>query len=88
MISNWRKIIGSTKVSQVKYTQPNTLRHDFGLSDTRNGFHGSDSTDSSARELSIIFPDLDFESSIACLKLLIIFSFSTSTHLDYLIFGC
>jgi len=59
----WRSTIGNTKVSRVKYDSPGVLRHDFGISDTRNGFHGSDSPDSATRELSIVFPDVSFADS-------------------------
>ena len=69
MIQNWRSSIGNTKVSRVKYLFPQTLRHDFGLSDTRNGFHGSDSVETATRELSILFPDFDFTNFVTCFKI-------------------
>ena len=50
-------------MSRVKYDSPGVLRHDFGISDTRNGFHGSDSPESASRELSIVFPDISFADS-------------------------
>ena len=34
MIKKWRSAIGNTKVSRVKYSSPETLRHDFGVSGT------------------------------------------------------
>jgi len=57
VISRWRTLIGPTKVSKTIYENPGTLRHDYGLSDTRNGFHGSDSIDNAFSELSIVFGD-------------------------------
>ncbi|KAG5460546.1 MAG: nucleoside diphosphate kinase [Olpidium bornovanus] len=35
-----------------------TLRAQFGVTDTRNSFHGSDSDASAAREIAFFFPDL------------------------------
>jgi len=61
MIQKWRTAIGNTKVSRVKYSSPEALRHDFGVSDTRNGFHGSDAPETALNELGIIFPGIDFE---------------------------
>ena len=40
VIKNWRQLIGPTKVTKTKYLNPNSLRHDYGISDTRNSFHG------------------------------------------------
>ena len=40
VIANWRQLIGPTKVTKTKYLNPDTLRHDYGISDTRNSFHG------------------------------------------------
>ena len=34
MIKKWRTAIGNTKVSRVKYSSPEALRHDFGVSGT------------------------------------------------------
>jgi len=55
VIARWRALIGPTKVSRVKFEQPDCLRHDYGISDTRNAFHGSDSLDNAFDELSIVF---------------------------------
>ena len=40
-IKTWREIIGPTKVYKLHYNPDGSLRSDFGLSDTRNSFHGS-----------------------------------------------
>lgn len=40
-ISYWRKLMGPTKVYRARYTSPNTIRAQFGLTDTRNTTHGS-----------------------------------------------
>jgi len=62
VIAKWRQLIGPTKVARTKFENPDTLRHDFGITDTRNGFHGSDSMDKAFYELSIVFGDLINES--------------------------
>lgn len=58
-IARWRTIMGPTKVFKTIYTHPKSIRGQFGLSDTRNACHGSDSMDSVVREVSIFFPDFD-----------------------------
>nr|CAD21552.1 putative nucleoside triphosphate kinase [Taenia solium] len=40
--------------------QPASLRGCFGLTDTRNGFHGSDGDESAKEEIKFFFPDFDF----------------------------
>lgn len=47
-----RTIMGSTNPAEA---DPGTIRGDFGLEVTENLVHGSDSTDSAARELGIFF---------------------------------
>nr|CAG4641333.1 EOG090X0HUX [Eulimnadia texana] len=56
-VLQWRQIMGPTKVYKAQYEAPATLRGSFGLSDTRNCSHGSDSLMSSAKEISFFFPD-------------------------------
>lgn len=51
--------MGPTKVFKAVYTDPNCIRALYGISDTRNACHGSDSTASALREISIIFPEFD-----------------------------
>ncbi|XP_078043773.1 nucleoside diphosphate kinase 6 isoform X2 [Augochlora pura] len=40
-IVKWRKLMGPTKVYHAQYSNPDTIRGMFGLSDTRNATHGS-----------------------------------------------
>ena len=39
-IARWRALIGPTHVYKAQWERPETLRARYGLSDTRNGFHG------------------------------------------------
>jgi nucleoside-diphosphate kinase len=50
-----RAMMGAT---DPKVAGPGTIRGDFGLEVTENIVHGSDSTESAARELALFFPDL------------------------------
>lgn len=54
-VSVMRKLMGATNP---KDADPGTIRGDYGLEITENIVHGSDSTDSAARELALYFPDL------------------------------
>uniref|UniRef100_A0A8D8XCQ3 Nucleoside diphosphate kinase n=1 Tax=Cacopsylla melanoneura TaxID=428564 RepID=A0A8D8XCQ3_9HEMI len=56
-IRKWRELLGPTKVFQARFSHPDTIRGMYGLSDTRNAAHGSDSPESAAREISIFFPN-------------------------------
>lgn len=58
-IIRWRNLMGPTKTYQAQYTAPNTIRGMFGLSDTRNATHGSDSPEAVLREIAIFFQDFD-----------------------------
>lgn len=58
-IKRWRDMMGPTRVFKALYEEPNSLRGRFGLSDTRNATHGSDSPASALREINFFFPDLD-----------------------------
>ncbi|XP_069701455.1 nucleoside diphosphate kinase 6-like isoform X2 [Periplaneta americana] len=58
-IKVWRDLMGPTKVYQAQYIAPESIRGSFGLSDTRNAAHGSDSPESASREIQIFFPDFD-----------------------------
>lgn len=53
--------MGPTKTYQAQYTEPNSIRGMFGLSDTRNATHGSDSPESVSREIAIFFQDFDVD---------------------------
>ena len=59
--------MGPTKVMKTRYTDPNTIRGMFGLSDTRNCSHGSDSLETAEREMKFFFPNFnisDFNGSL------------------------
>ncbi|XP_049613956.1 nucleoside diphosphate kinase 6 isoform X1 [Syngnathus scovelli] len=56
-ICHWRQLMGPTKVFRARYTSPTSLRAQFGLTDTRNTTHGSDSAESARREIAFFFPD-------------------------------
>ncbi|XP_041981872.1 nucleoside diphosphate kinase 6-like [Aricia agestis] len=59
-IELWRQILGPTRVYKAQYEDPFCLRSMFGLSDTRNVAHGSDSEQSAVREIKFFFPDFSF----------------------------
>ena len=50
-----RTLMGATNPAEAA---PGTIRGDFALEMTENLIHGSDSTESAAREISLFFPDL------------------------------
>jgi hypothetical protein len=53
--------MGPTKVFKTQFEAPDSIRGKFGLSDTRNATHGSDSPESGKRESAIIFPQFDVD---------------------------
>ncbi|KAG2208382.1 hypothetical protein INT46_001051 [Mucor plumbeus] len=55
-IKDWRALIGPTHPVRARVNQPDTLRALYGLTDTRNSFHGSDSNDSARQEIKVFFP--------------------------------
>jgi len=60
-IVNWRELIGPTHIERARNIAPNSLRAKYAFSDTRNAFHGSDSTDTAKSEISLIFPNYNFK---------------------------
>lgn len=56
-IAKWREIIGPTKKEVAVEQAPNSLRALYARSTTENLCHGSDSKESAAREIGIIFKD-------------------------------
>lgn len=60
-IKDWRSLMGPTKVYRAQFEAPDTIRGQFGLSDTRNATHGSDSEESTRKEISIFFPEFDVD---------------------------
>lgn len=62
-ISQWRNVLGPTRVSQACQEAPESLRARFGdpANDSHNAVHGSDSLMSAQREIKFFFPDLTLE---------------------------
>merc|ERR1711893_432955 len=60
-IKEWRRIMGPTKVFKTRFDQPDTIRGRFGLTDTRNCTHGSDSDETARREIGFFFPKFDVD---------------------------
>ncbi|ESP00658.1 hypothetical protein LOTGIDRAFT_112601 [Lottia gigantea] len=60
-IKEWRKLMGPTKVLKTVFEEPNSIRGKFGLTDTRNCTHGSDSEETAKREIKLFFPEFDEE---------------------------
>ncbi|XKL69636.1 hypothetical protein PGB90_007405 [Kerria lacca] len=58
-IKKWREIMGPTKVFKAKISHPHSIRGQFGLTDTRNVTHGSDSVESFKKEVSLLFPEFN-----------------------------
>ncbi|SCV73570.1 BQ2448_7496 [Microbotryum intermedium] len=58
-IQTWRYLIGPTHVYKAQWLQGHSLRARFGTSDTRNGFHGSDSELNARKELEQVFEGWD-----------------------------
>lgn len=56
-IRSWRSLIGKASVYRSIYSDPDCIRSKFGLTDTRNAVHGSDSEATVFREVSFFFPD-------------------------------
>ncbi|KAJ2945364.1 hypothetical protein O0L34_g164 [Tuta absoluta] len=56
----WRRMLGPTSVYKAQFLEPNSLRGMFGISDTRNVAHGSDSCASAQREIRHFFPEFSF----------------------------
>ncbi|XP_031634832.1 nucleoside diphosphate kinase 6 [Contarinia nasturtii] len=61
VISKWRTLLGPTKVYKAIYSHPDSLRGLFGLSDTRNVGHGSDSMEAAKREIEFFFSDFNVD---------------------------
>jgi len=56
-INCWRSLIGKANVYKTIYSNPHCIRSRFGLTDTRNAVHGSDSDITFNREASFFFPE-------------------------------
>ena len=57
----WRQMMGPTKVFKTIYQEPQSIRGRFGLTDTRNSTHGSDSEESAKKEIEFFFPEFDID---------------------------
>lgn len=55
-ISHWRSLLGNTKVYMTQHSHPQTVRGLYGLTDTRNVAHGSDSPATADIEINYFFP--------------------------------
>ncbi|NXX82658.1 NDK6 kinase, partial [Urocolius indicus] len=53
----WRSLMGPTKVFRARNSVPDSIRGAYGLTDTRNTTHGSDSAASASREIAFFFPE-------------------------------
>ncbi|XP_053942965.1 nucleoside diphosphate kinase 6 isoform X2 [Cuculus canorus] len=53
----WRSLMGPTKVFRARNSVPDSIRGTYGLTDTRNTTHGSDSPASASREIAFFFPE-------------------------------
>ncbi|KAH9516387.1 Nucleoside diphosphate kinase 6 [Dermatophagoides farinae] len=60
-IQEWRQLMGSTKVFKTRLEQPGTIRGIFGITDTRNATHGSDSPETARREIEFFFPSFSVQ---------------------------
>lgn len=60
-IDEFRYLIGPTKVCMSCLEDPDTLRGMYGLTDTRNIAHGSDSPKSAFREIPFFFPEFNID---------------------------
>ena len=60
-VAIWRTLMGPTKVFKSLYDAPFSIRGRFGLTDTRNCTHGSDSDISATREIGFFFPEFDIQ---------------------------
>ncbi|RNA30715.1 nucleoside diphosphate kinase 6-like [Brachionus plicatilis] len=58
-IKEWRKLMGPTKVFKTIYDEPQSLRGNYGVTDTRNTLHGSDSDENARTEIDFFFEDFD-----------------------------
>uniref|UniRef100_A0A0B7AZZ9 Nucleoside diphosphate kinase n=2 Tax=Arion vulgaris TaxID=1028688 RepID=A0A0B7AZZ9_9EUPU len=56
-IAKWRKLMGPTKVLRSVFDDPQSIRGSYGLTDTRNCTHGSDSEQTALREIGFFFPE-------------------------------
>lgn len=54
-ICEWRTLMGPTKTFKAAHSHPNSLRAQFGLTDTRNSTHGADTREAVSEECTLLF---------------------------------
>lgn len=54
-VSRWRTLMGPTNTQKAQEEAPESIRAQFGTDGTRNAVHGSDSSESAAKELELFF---------------------------------
>ena len=55
-----RHLIGPTKSYRARFEAPETIRGSYGISDTRNSIHGSDSDKAAEAEIKFFFPRFNY----------------------------
>jgi len=60
-ILKWRGMLGMTKCYKSREFDRRSIRALYGLSDTRNAGHGSDSVESFENEVKLLFPSWDYK---------------------------
>ena len=71
-VKSWREFIGPTNSENARNTAPRSIRGLFGTDGTRNAVHGSDSFQSSSRELNYIFGKLRPQAALSNCSCLLI----------------
>nr|WAW84848.1 thioredoxin domain-containing protein 3 [Halisarca dujardinii] len=56
VVEEFRTLLGPTAVEEAKEQSPDSLRAQYGSGSWKNAVHGSDSSESAARELAFFFP--------------------------------
>ena len=65
-IADWRELIGKARLFEESWADQSTLRTNFGVTDTRNGFHGSDSIQAVVEEMQKLgFNHGDFQEELS-----------------------
>ncbi|XP_064605485.1 nucleoside diphosphate kinase 6-like [Liolophura sinensis] len=60
-VQEWRRLMGPTKVLRTIHEDADSIRGMYGLTDTRNCTHGSDSPESAAKEIAFFFPEFSID---------------------------
>ncbi|XP_029814023.1 LOW QUALITY PROTEIN: nucleoside diphosphate kinase 6, partial [Manacus vitellinus] len=63
-VPRWRSLMGPTKVFRARHSDPDSIRGAYGLTDTRNTTHGSDSPASASREIAFFFPEFAMSGAV------------------------